>query len=151
MQKKSLINQNTVMITSSKMGIVELIQHRFSSVSLLCLTLCDLMDCSRPGFPVLYHLPELAQNSRKQSPRTEKHKEDKWKGWGKIPEYSPKIGYQLLIAEWWAITKCTWFKKQCTCCKKIMFPSSKSYKQQMLERMCRKGTFLHCWWEWRWM
>ena len=24
-------------------------------------TLCDPMDCSTPGFPVLYHLPELAQ------------------------------------------------------------------------------------------
>ena len=26
-----------------------------------CPTLCDPMDCSTPGFPVLYHLPELAQ------------------------------------------------------------------------------------------
>ena len=25
------------------------------------LTLCDPMDCSMPGFPVLHHLPELAQ------------------------------------------------------------------------------------------
>ena len=24
-------------------------------------TLCDSMDCSMPGFPVLHHLPELAQ------------------------------------------------------------------------------------------
>ena len=24
-------------------------------------TRCDPMDCSTPGFPVLYHLPELAQ------------------------------------------------------------------------------------------
>ena len=31
------------------------------SVSQLYLTLCDPMDCSRPGFPVLHHLPELAQ------------------------------------------------------------------------------------------
>ena len=23
--------------------------------------LCDPMDCSTPGFPVLHHLPELAQ------------------------------------------------------------------------------------------
>ena len=28
---------------------------------LSCLILCDPMDCSTPGFPVLYHLPELAQ------------------------------------------------------------------------------------------
>ena len=26
-----------------------------------CPTLCDLMGCSTPGFPVHYHLPELAQ------------------------------------------------------------------------------------------
>ena len=25
-----------------------------------CLTLCNAMDCSTPGFPVLYHLLELA-------------------------------------------------------------------------------------------
>ena len=27
----------------------------------LCPTLCDLMDCSMPGFPVPHHLPESAQ------------------------------------------------------------------------------------------
>ena len=32
-----------------------------SSVTQSCLTLCDPMDCSMPGFPVLYHLPELVQ------------------------------------------------------------------------------------------
>ena len=26
-----------------------------------CPTLCDPMDCSTPGFPILHHLPELAQ------------------------------------------------------------------------------------------
>ena len=31
------------------------------SVAQLCLTLCDPMDCSTPGFPDLYHLSELAQ------------------------------------------------------------------------------------------
>ena len=31
------------------------------SVPQLCLTLCNLMDCSTPGFPVLHRLPELAQ------------------------------------------------------------------------------------------
>ena len=29
--------------------------------SCLCLTLCDPMDCSTPGFPVLHSLPEFAQ------------------------------------------------------------------------------------------
>ena len=31
------------------------------SVSQSCPTLCDPVDCSTPGFPVLHHLPELAQ------------------------------------------------------------------------------------------
>ena len=33
----------------------------FSSVTQLCSTLCDPMDCSMPGFPVHHQLPELAQ------------------------------------------------------------------------------------------
>ena len=31
------------------------------SVAPLCLTLCDPMDCSTPGFPVHHQLPELSQ------------------------------------------------------------------------------------------
>ena len=34
---------------------------QFSSVSRLCLTLCDPMDCSTPGFPVHHQLLEPAQ------------------------------------------------------------------------------------------
>ena len=34
---------------------------QFSSVTQSCLTLCDLMDCSTPGFLVHCQLPELAQ------------------------------------------------------------------------------------------
>ena len=42
------------------------IDHRyvsvcFSSVTQSCLTLCDPMDCSTPGFPVHHQLPELTQ------------------------------------------------------------------------------------------
>ena len=33
----------------------------FSSVPQSCTALCDLMDCSTPGFPVHHQLPELAQ------------------------------------------------------------------------------------------
>ena len=33
----------------------------FSSVTQLCPTLCDPMDCSTPGFPVHLQLPEPAQ------------------------------------------------------------------------------------------
>ena len=31
------------------------------SVTQSCLTLCDPIDCSTPGLPVIYHLPEPAQ------------------------------------------------------------------------------------------
>ena len=42
--------------------IVQMAFRRFCClVSQLCLTLCDPMDCSTPGFPVLHHLPELSQ------------------------------------------------------------------------------------------
>ena len=34
---------------------------RCHSVTTLCLTLCDPMNCSTPGFPVLHYLPEFAQ------------------------------------------------------------------------------------------
>ena len=34
---------------------------QFSSVTQLCLTLGDPMDCSTPGFPIHHQLPELAQ------------------------------------------------------------------------------------------
>ena len=33
----------------------------FSTVAQSCLTLCDAMDCSTPGFPVHHQLPELTQ------------------------------------------------------------------------------------------
>ena len=33
----------------------------FSSVAQSCAILCDLMECSTPGFPVHHQLPELAQ------------------------------------------------------------------------------------------
>ena len=31
------------------------------SVAKLCLTLCNLMNCSMPGFPIIHYLPEFAQ------------------------------------------------------------------------------------------
>ena len=35
--------------------------HQFSSVTQLCPTLCNLMDCSRPGLPVYHQLREFPQ------------------------------------------------------------------------------------------
>ena len=39
----------------------ESFHDQFSSVAQSCPTLCDSMNCSTPGFPVLYQLLELAQ------------------------------------------------------------------------------------------
>ena len=48
--------KNTLMAYSTSVSSVH-----FSSVTQLCLTLCDPMDCSTPGFPLLHQLLELAQ------------------------------------------------------------------------------------------
>ena len=39
-----------------------LLISRCCLVTKLCLTLCDPMDCSTSGFPVLHYLPEFAQS-----------------------------------------------------------------------------------------
>ena len=45
----------------SRLHFRESFNNQFSLVAKLCLTLCDTMDCSTPGFPVHRQLPELAQ------------------------------------------------------------------------------------------
>ena len=42
------------------MLLLLLLSH-FSSIAQSCLTLCDPIDCSMPGFPVHHQLPELTQ------------------------------------------------------------------------------------------
>ena len=37
--------------------------HCCCLVTKLCLTLCNPMDGSTPGFPILHYLPELAQTN----------------------------------------------------------------------------------------
>ena len=46
------------------MNIIHIERCKFSSVTQSCLTVCDPMDCSSPGFPV--HYPELAQTHVKK-------------------------------------------------------------------------------------
>ena len=41
--------------------VVYLYINQFSSVAHLCPTLCNLMDCSTPGFPVYHQLLEFTQ------------------------------------------------------------------------------------------
>ena len=42
-------------------GVVKQLAHCCSSVAQSCPALCDPMDYSTPGCPVLHHLPEFAQ------------------------------------------------------------------------------------------
>ena len=50
-----------VVVVTSQWQLYKIKQiYQFNSVTQLCLTLCDPMVCT-PGFPVLHHLPELAQ------------------------------------------------------------------------------------------
>ena len=43
--------------------ILGLSSVQFSLVAQSCLTLCDPMDCSTPGFPVLPYLSEFAETN----------------------------------------------------------------------------------------
>ena len=51
-------------LTSLNKGVIYFFHSgsvHFSSVTQSCLTLCDPMDCSTPGFPVHHHYPVPAQ------------------------------------------------------------------------------------------
>ena len=48
-----------ILLSSTNIGVGS---WQLSSVAQLCLTLCDPMDCSTPGFPVHHQLPELTQS-----------------------------------------------------------------------------------------
>ena len=52
---------NTIILLWESWATETLGSAQFSSVSQLCPTLCDPMDCSTPGFSVHHQLPELAQ------------------------------------------------------------------------------------------
>ena len=46
---------------TQKIRCVSLEEVNCCSVAQLCPTICDLIDYSMPVFPVLHHLPEIAQ------------------------------------------------------------------------------------------
>ena len=48
-------------INMKKLWSLSLRKSCCCSVAQTCLTLCNPMDCNIPGFPVLYHLPEVTQ------------------------------------------------------------------------------------------
>ena len=59
--KLETVKQEMARLNTDILEISELKQTGFSSVAQLCPILCDLMDCSMPGFPVHHQLLELTQ------------------------------------------------------------------------------------------
>ena len=60
--KKQRVTGNTSQLSSNMLCVVNSLfteSLRFSSVPKLCLSLCDPMDCSTPGFAVHHQLQEL--------------------------------------------------------------------------------------------
>ena len=57
------LNETGLKITPCLLAWIKKFSMKFicCSVTQSCPTLCDLTDCTTPGFPVLHHLPELAQ------------------------------------------------------------------------------------------
>ena len=53
--------KSLLQLHSSKASVHQCSTLKFSPVTQSCLTLCDSMDCSTPGFPVHHQLPELTQ------------------------------------------------------------------------------------------
>ena len=51
----------TIILFSESVILTTLSSVQFISITQLCLTLCDPMDYSTPGFPVHHQLLELAQ------------------------------------------------------------------------------------------
>ena len=54
-------NRPIYFLYSASLTAVLLLTHSCCSVTKLCPTLCDLMDCSTPGLLVHHHLLEFAQ------------------------------------------------------------------------------------------
>ena len=58
------VQQCSIHFYKRHMDILFLINFHFGHLLLFtqsCPTLCDPMNCSTPGFPILHHMPELAQ------------------------------------------------------------------------------------------
>ena len=48
-------------VTGPERDVPQIMNSCWCSVTKWCPTLCGPVDCSKPGFPVLHHLPEFAQ------------------------------------------------------------------------------------------
>ena len=59
--EKLSIHRKYVSLLMYTLYIKNVIGLQFSSVTQPCPSLCDLMDCSTPGFPVHHQLPEFVQ------------------------------------------------------------------------------------------
>ena len=58
---QTYVNTECLQADTHSCGLVYLSSVHFSSVTQSCPTLCDPMNCSSPGLPVHYQLPEFTQ------------------------------------------------------------------------------------------
>ena len=59
--KNHFLGNDKLLSSGKVMWVAQLNFLMFTSVTQSCLTLCDPMDCSTPGFPIHHQLLELAQ------------------------------------------------------------------------------------------
>ena len=60
-QEKTTHGHHQMINKEIRLFIFSTVEDRCCSVAKSCPTLCDPMDCSMPGFPVLHYLPEFPQ------------------------------------------------------------------------------------------
>ena len=59
--QSAAVRSELIQVENSKLFLTYSSSVQFSSVTQLCPTLCDPMDCSTPGLPVHHQLPEFTQ------------------------------------------------------------------------------------------
>ena len=74
------------------------------SVTQLCLTLCDPMDCSISGFPVLHYLPEFAQTHIHWIDDGLRYYHTKWSKSDRQRQISYNITYMSSLKKWYKWT-----------------------------------------------
>ena len=72
MFRKKSKTRNMIRIFAKKMN-TSTCCYCCCSIAQLCPTLCDTMDCSVPGFPILHYLPKFGQLMSIESMRSHNH------------------------------------------------------------------------------
>ena len=104
--------QGKLWISRSHAGVsnsgINIVKSCCCSVTQSCLTLCDPMECSMPGYPVLHHLPEFAETHVESYRQLSSYKQNS-RQW---PGYTAKggsVSNRIYLCDWkwkWTSTLC---------------------------------------------